>query len=233
MVGLSMANRRAAPPPKLDLEIVRRQQQQEKQQQQQQQGRTDPNTPTGPLTPNRPLIVSDLPAVAIPHATTSKPALLTPSSTRPSTPIPTSTRPPPDPATPTLPVPRTTFHTSTRVPLAPSVQPVPSVQPAPSGPNFGGSLSQASLSPTNTVFVTQPPQTVTVTAPAVVPTFPSTSHTSSTIPLPSEAADTTPQPSALTANNGVSFTTGAGVVVIGVLGGIGATRPTRGSQRVC
>ncbi|KAF5504056.1 hypothetical protein CGCF413_v004655 [Colletotrichum fructicola] len=87
-------------------------------------------------------------------------------------------------------------------------------------PNFGGSLSQPSLSPTNTIFVTQPPQTVTVTAPAVVPTLPSTSHTSSTIPLPSEAADTTPQPSALPANNGVSFTTGAGVVVIGVLGGI-------------
>ncbi|KAK1851969.1 hypothetical protein CCHR01_05402 [Colletotrichum chrysophilum] len=216
MVGLSMVNRRAAPPPRLDLEIVRRQQQKEKQQQQQ-QGRTDPNTPTGPLTPNRPLIVSELPAVAIPHATTSKPALLTPSSTRPSTPIPTSTLPLPDPATPTLPVPRTTFHTSTRVPLVPSFQPVPSVQPARSGPNFGGSLSQPSLSPTNTVFVTQPPQTVTVTAPAVVPTLPSTSHTSSTIPLPSEAADTTPQPSALPANNGVSFTTGAGVVESGGL----------------
>lgn len=221
-----MANRRAAPPPRLDLEIVRRQEQQEKQQQQQ-QGRTDPNTPTGPLTPNRPLIVSELPVVAIPHTTASKPALLTPSSTRPSTPIPTSTLPPPDPDTPpTLPVPRTTFHTSTRIPS------VPSVQPAPSGPSFGGSLSQASLSPTNTVFVTQPPQTVTVTAPAVVPTFPSTSHTSSTIPLPSEAADTTPQPSALPANNGVSFTTGAGVVVIGVLGGIGATRPTWDSRTV-
>ncbi|KAK2763368.1 hypothetical protein CKAH01_04962 [Colletotrichum kahawae] len=214
MVGLSMTNRRAAPPPRLDLDIVRKQQQQ---QQQQQQGRTDPNTPAGPLTPNRPLIVSELPVVAIPHAPTSKPALLTPSSTRPSTPIPTSTLPPPDPPTPTLPVPRTTFHTSTRVPSVPSVQPAPSVPPVSSGPNFGGGLSHASLSPTNTVFVTQPPQTVTVTAPAVVPTLPSTSHTSSAIPLPSEAADTTPQPSALPANNDVSFTTGAGVVESGGL----------------
>ncbi|KAL0944526.1 uncharacterized protein CTRU02_202413 [Colletotrichum truncatum] len=181
MAGSLATRKRAPPPPNLDLDTVRRTLQSD-----------GPKTPPGPLTPHRPLIVSNLPEPIHPTSTITSQRPLTPQPTRPST-FTSGFAGPSD----------TSSSSSTSKPQQTTL--IIST----TATSFG-----VVSSPTNTIFVTAAPQTVTVTA-APVP---------STAPGPGGIDDTKPQPSTVAPTPGVSFTTGAGVVVIGVLGGIGIKR---------
>ncbi|KAF6814124.1 hypothetical protein CMUS01_12696 [Colletotrichum musicola] len=185
-MNLSLASRRKAPPPPaLNLDLIRHP-----------EPRDAPKTPPGPLTPNRPLVISSLPDISFPE-----PSTFLATSTRPATPPSTPTQPPRKPTPPSTPtsstIPEITFPTL----LPPGTTLLTSTS----------TTTQHPPSPTNTVFITVVPAPVTVTrdAAAPAPTLPS-----------GPQGDTKPRPSAGASNSGVSFTTGSGVVVLGVLGGV-------------
>lgn len=193
---LSLASRRRAPaPPRLNLDAIHRE-----------DTRDAPKTPPGPLTPNRPLVISALPALPEPS---KEPASTFTTSTRPETPpatptqAPEPTRQPTPPSTPTSSKPPDLTFATLPTLLPPGTTLLTSTS----------NLTVPPPSPTNTVFVTVVPAPVTVTRDAAAPTLPN--------PVPSGQSDTLPQPSAGSSDRGVSFTTGAGVVVLGVLGGVG------------
>ncbi|KAK1700068.1 hypothetical protein BDP55DRAFT_723672 [Colletotrichum godetiae] len=210
MVGLSM-NRRRGPPPNLRLDIP--------QEQHQERAVKSP----GPLTPNRPLIGSDIPILPAPQQTTlitSTHAPLPsngPADTLPQ--IPTTTQPavvPSSSAPPRIITPPST-PISSAPPKSPTLRPSVSVSRTTVFITTTRPQSSVLPSPTNTVFVTAAPQTITVTAPSIPIPSNDLNGDSGSKPQPQ------PQPSAIGSTQGVSFTSGSGVAVLGVLGGIAAT----------
>ncbi|KXH68341.1 hypothetical protein CSAL01_06251 [Colletotrichum salicis] len=193
MVVLSMKRRRG-PPPNLRLDIP--------QEQHQERAVKSP----GPLTPNRPLIGSDIPIHPTPQQTISITSTHVPlpsngpADTLPQ--IPTTTQPAVAPS-------------SSAPPKSPTLRPIVSVSRT--TVFFTTTRPQSSVlpSPTSTVFVTAAPQTITVTAPSIPTPSNDLNGDSGSKPQPE------PQPLAIWSTQGVSFTSGSGVVVLGVLGGIG------------
>lgn len=213
MVGLSM-NRRRGPPPKLRLDIP----QDQDQEQHQERAVKSP----GPLTPNRPLIGSDIPILPAPQRTTITSSHASfpsngPADTLPQ--IPTTTQPAVLPSSSAPP--RVITPPSTPISSAPPKSPTlrPSVSISKTTVFITTTRPQSSVlpSPTNTVFVTAAPQTITVTAPSVPLPSNDLNGDSGSKPQPQPQ----PQPSAIGSTQGVSFTSGSGVAVLGVLGGIG------------
>ncbi|KAF6825838.1 hypothetical protein CPLU01_10035 [Colletotrichum plurivorum] len=195
---LSLASRRKAPPPPtLNLDFIRRE-----------ETRDAPKTPPGPLTPNRPLVISSLPDVSLP-APSAEPSTFLTTSTIPETPPATPTQPPEPPRKPTPP--------STPTSSTPPDITFPTLLPP--GTTLLTSKSNTTQhppSPTNTIFITVVPEPVTITRDAAAP-----APTPPNPVIPSAPqGDTKPRPSAAPSNSGVSFTTGSGVVVLGVLGGV-------------
>ncbi|KAK7447829.1 hypothetical protein Landi51_06633 [Colletotrichum acutatum] len=219
MAGLSM-NRRRGPPPKLRLDIPQDQDQVQDQYQDQKQHQERAVKSPGPLTPNRPLIGSDIPILPAPERTTTASTHVPlpsngPADTLPQ--IPTTTQPAVLPSS--SPPPRIITPPSTPISSAPPKSPTlrPSVSISKTTVFITTTRPQSSVlpSPTNTVFVTAAPQTITVTAPSVPLPSNDLNGDSGSKPQPQ------PQPSAIGSTQGVSFTSGSGVAVLGVLGGIG------------
>ncbi|KAK1531465.1 hypothetical protein CPAR01_11114, partial [Colletotrichum paranaense] len=216
MVGLSM-NRRRGPPPKLRLDIPQDQDQVQDPEQHQERAVKSP----GPLTPNRPLIGSEIPMLPAPERTTTTSTHVPlpsngPADTLPQ--IPTTTQPAVLPSSSAPP--RAITPPSTPISSVPPKSPTlrPSVSISKTTVFITTTKPQISVipSPTNTVFVTAAPQTITVTAPSVPLPSNDLNGDSGSKPQPQ------PQPSAIGSTQGVSFTSGSGVAVLGVLGGIAA-----------
>ncbi|KXH27732.1 hypothetical protein CSIM01_11569 [Colletotrichum simmondsii] len=175
----------------------------------------------GPLTPNRPLIGSEIPMLPAPQRTTTTSTHVPfpsngPADTLPQ--IPTTTQPAvlPSSSAPPRPITPPSTPISSAPPKSPTLRPSVSISKPTVFITTTRPQSSVLPSPTNTVFITAAPQTITVTAPSVPLPSNDLNGDSGSKPQPQ------PQPSAIGSTQGVSFTSGSGVAVLGVLGGIAA-----------
>ncbi|TDZ58620.1 hypothetical protein CTRI78_v005198 [Colletotrichum trifolii] len=167
MLDFSQDSKRS-PPPRLDIDLAQRY-----------QGREDPKTPPGPITPSRSLAVSTIPETSLPQPTRPPLKPSTPPDTPPRTPTNTSIPDGAFPFVPSLSLPSTNFSQPTRVSIS------------------------GIVTPTDTVFVTAAPQTVRVTAIPTLPTMTNPNGNKTSPPLQPPPASKTGQGMSFTTASGV------------------------------